>query len=46
LLVRTGYGLKEAQKLAGKKTAAVVVDDLPAAAAWIVGAANRPTVAS
>lgn len=36
LLVRTGYGLKEAHKLAGQASRAVIVDDLPAAAAWIL----------
>jgi D-glycero-D-manno-heptose 1,7-bisphosphate phosphatase len=38
LLVRTGYGLKEAQKLAGEASRAVIVDDLPAAAEWILAA--------
>lgn len=36
LLVRTGYGLKEAQTLAGQASRAVIMDDLPAAAAWIL----------
>jgi D-glycero-D-manno-heptose 1,7-bisphosphate phosphatase len=36
LLVRTGYGLKEAQQLAGHASRAVIVDDLPAAAEWIL----------
>ena len=36
LLVRTGYGRKEEQKLAGNAARAVVVDDLPAAADWIL----------
>ena len=36
LLVRTGYGLQEAQKLAGQASHAVLVDDLAAAAEWIL----------
>jgi len=36
VLVRTGYGRKEEQKLAGNASRAVVVDDLPAAGAWIL----------
>lgn len=36
LLVRTGYGAKEEKKHAGKLSRAVVVDDLPAAADWIL----------
>jgi histidinol phosphatase-like enzyme len=36
LLVRTGYGRTEEQKLAGNASRAVVVDDLPAAADWIL----------
>jgi len=37
LLVRTGHGAAEAQKLAGREPRAVIVDDLPAAAEWILG---------
>jgi len=36
VLVRTGYGRKEEQKLACSASRAVVVDDLPAAGAWIL----------
>lgn len=36
LLVRTGYGAETERKHAGKMARAVVVDDLPAAAAWIL----------
>jgi D-glycero-D-manno-heptose 1,7-bisphosphate phosphatase len=36
LLVRTGYGAATEQKEAHRLGAAVVVDDLPAAAAWIL----------
>lgn len=36
LLVRTGYGAELEQEAAGKLAAAVVVDDLPAAAQWIL----------
>jgi len=36
LLVRTGYGAELEQEAADKLAAAVVVDDLPAAAQWIL----------
>ncbi len=36
LLVRTGYGAELERTTAGKLAAAVVVDDLPAAAHWIL----------
>ena len=36
LLVRTGYGAELERTSAGKLAAAVVVDDLPAAAQWIL----------
>jgi len=36
LLVRTGFGRKVEQEHPGRLTAAVVVDDLPAAAQWIL----------
>ena len=36
LLVRTGYGAETERKHADKMARAVVVDDLPAAAAWIL----------
>jgi D-glycero-D-manno-heptose 1,7-bisphosphate phosphatase len=36
LLVRTGYGAELERTSAGKLTAAVVVDNLPAAAQWIL----------
>ena len=36
LLVRTGYGAELERTSAGKLAAAVVVDDLPAAAEWIL----------
>jgi len=36
LLVRTGYGAEQERASAGKLAAAVVVDDLPAAAQWIL----------
>ncbi len=36
LLVRTGYGAELERDSAGKLAAAVVVDDLPAAAQWIM----------
>jgi phosphoglycolate phosphatase-like HAD superfamily hydrolase len=38
ILVRTGYGKKV--EAAGKAGAAVVVDDVPAAADWILKAAS------
>ena len=38
LLVRTGYGAEWEKRAAGKLGAAVVVDDLPAAARWILAA--------
>src|SRR5213596_3044031 len=37
ILVRTGYGAELESELAGKGNAAVVVDDLTAAAEWIAG---------
>jgi len=37
LLVRTGYGAELERESAGKLGSAVVVDDLPAAASWILG---------
>jgi D-glycero-D-manno-heptose 1,7-bisphosphate phosphatase len=37
LLVRTGYGVGVARDSPGKLTSAVVVNDLAAAADWIVG---------
>ena len=39
LLVRTGYGAEAERAAAGKFGAAVVVDDLPSAADWILGRA-------
>jgi D-glycero-D-manno-heptose 1,7-bisphosphate phosphatase len=36
ILVRTGYGSQTEQDNPGKLAAAIVVDDLPAAAAWIL----------
>jgi D-glycero-D-manno-heptose 1,7-bisphosphate phosphatase len=36
LLVRTGYGVETERKHAGKLAQATVVDDLPAAAEWIL----------
>jgi D-glycero-D-manno-heptose 1,7-bisphosphate phosphatase len=41
ILVRTGYGAELEHRSAGKLGAAVIVDDLAAAAAWILGAASR-----
>jgi D-glycero-D-manno-heptose 1,7-bisphosphate phosphatase len=38
ILVRTGYGRQTEQENAGRLDAAVVVDDLAAAAQWILGA--------
>jgi D-glycero-D-manno-heptose 1,7-bisphosphate phosphatase len=40
ILVRTGYGAKTEQEIAGKPGNAVVVDDLPAAAEWILNSVN------
>jgi D-glycero-D-manno-heptose 1,7-bisphosphate phosphatase len=42
ILVRTGYGRETEQKHADQLHRAVVVDDLGAAADWIVTQANRP----
>ncbi len=39
ILVRTGYGRKLEQEQPGPLAAAVIADDVPAAAAWILGAA-------
>jgi D-glycero-D-manno-heptose 1,7-bisphosphate phosphatase len=36
VLVRTGYGAEVERDFAGKLSAALIVDDLPAAAAWIL----------
>jgi D-glycero-D-manno-heptose 1,7-bisphosphate phosphatase len=36
ILVRTGYGAQLEREHSGKLSAAVIVDDLPAAAAWIL----------
>jgi D-glycero-D-manno-heptose 1,7-bisphosphate phosphatase len=41
ILVRTGYGAKTEQDYPGKLGAALVVDDLPTAAAWVI-AQNKP----
>jgi D-glycero-D-manno-heptose 1,7-bisphosphate phosphatase len=41
MLVRTGYGAKTERESADKLGAAVVVDDLPAAAEWIVQTSQR-----
>jgi D-glycero-D-manno-heptose 1,7-bisphosphate phosphatase len=38
ILVRTGFGRKVEQEMPGLLQAAVIVDDLPAAAKWILGA--------
>jgi D-glycero-D-manno-heptose 1,7-bisphosphate phosphatase len=43
LLVRTGYGAELERKSAGKLGTAVILDDLPAAAAWILNAGKRGT---
>jgi len=43
ILVRTGYGAELESELAGKGNAAVVVDDLTAAAEWIAGSKTRRT---
>lgn len=40
VLVRTGYGAKTEQECHGQLRDAVVVDDLPAAAEWIIAAAR------
>ena len=40
LLVRTGYGAETEQKHADKMARAVVVDDCPAAADWILRSAT------
>jgi D-glycero-D-manno-heptose 1,7-bisphosphate phosphatase len=37
ILVRTGYGAQVEREFADKLRAALIVDDLPAAAAWILG---------
>jgi len=42
LLVRTGYGAEVERASSGKLTAAVVVDDLTAAANWILAAKTPP----
>jgi D-glycero-D-manno-heptose 1,7-bisphosphate phosphatase len=44
ILVRTGYGAEVEARLAGALRDAVVVDDLPAAAAWILSRAKRAQV--
>ncbi len=41
LLVRTGYGRKVEREAAGALARAVIVDDLSAAAAWILEAVNK-----
>jgi D-glycero-D-manno-heptose 1,7-bisphosphate phosphatase len=41
VLVRTGHGSKTERDYHGKITAAIVVDDLPAAAAWILAQTNQ-----
>jgi D-glycero-D-manno-heptose 1,7-bisphosphate phosphatase len=40
LLVRTGYGAEVEKREAGKLAQAIVVDDVPAAAGWILGVAG------
>jgi len=40
ILVRTGYGAEMERQFAGKLGRAVVVNDLPAAAMWILNAGN------
>lgn len=40
LLVRTGYGAETERKEAAKLTGAIIVDDLPAAAEWILARAR------
>ena len=42
ILVRTGYGAQTEQALTGKPFAAVVCDNLSAAADWIIGSAGKP----
>ena len=42
ILVRTGYGREVEKSQPPKLSAAVVVDDLPAAAAWILNSASEP----
>lgn len=41
LLVRTGYGAEQERKYRGSLSRAVVVDDLPAAADWILQSRSR-----
>jgi len=41
ILVRTGYGAKTENESAGKMREAIVVDDLPAAAEWILAGESR-----
>ena len=41
ILVRTGYGAKTERESPEQVRRAVIVDDLRAAAAWIVGSSNR-----
>jgi len=43
LLVRTGYGRKVERKAAGALARAVIVDDLPGAADWILDEVNKKT---
>ncbi len=43
LLVRTGYGRKAEKEAATQRARAVIVDDLSAAAAWILKAVNKTT---
>jgi D-glycero-D-manno-heptose 1,7-bisphosphate phosphatase len=38
ILVRTGYGRKLEEEHPGRLAASVIVEDLPAAAKWILGA--------
>jgi len=46
LLVRTGYGAEVERQRPAALARAVVVDDLPAAAEWILGQAGRPAAES
>ncbi len=41
ILVRTGYGDKVEREAAGQLARAAIVNDLPAAAAWILNSLNR-----
>jgi D-glycero-D-manno-heptose 1,7-bisphosphate phosphatase len=41
ILVRTGYGAKVEREAAGQLARAVIVDDLPAAAEWILNSLGR-----